>query len=61
MWVLLRKENKLFLQANRETIYRAETKGKAIKRLPPPGDPSCIQSTNPGTIVDAKKCLLKGV
>jgi hypothetical protein len=26
----------------------------------PPGDPSHIQSPNPDTIADAKKCLLTG-
>jgi hypothetical protein len=43
-----------------ETKCGAETEGKAIQRLPPPGDPSHIQRPNPytDTIVDARKCLL---
>jgi hypothetical protein len=50
--VLLRKGNKIFTRANTETKCGAETA--------PPGNPSYIQSPNPDTIVDAKKCLLKG-
>jgi hypothetical protein len=54
--VLLRKGSKILMGENMETKWRAETERKAIQR---PRDPSHIQSTNPDTIVDAKKCLLK--
>ena len=36
----------------------AETEGMTIQRLPPPVDPSHIQSPNSNTIVDTNKCLL---
>ena len=43
-----------------ETKCGAETEGKAIQRLPHLGAPSHIQSPNPDTIEDAKKCMLTG-
>jgi hypothetical protein len=45
-----------------ETNCGAETEGKAIQRLPPPGGgaPTHIKTPNPDTIADAKKCLLTG-
>jgi hypothetical protein len=54
--VLLRKGNKVLMGANKETKCGKETK----KEIVPPGDPSHIQTPNAETIVDAKKCLLKG-
>jgi hypothetical protein len=41
-----------------EIKYGTETEGMTIQRLPPPGDPSHIESPNPDTIVDANKCFL---
>jgi len=41
-----------------ETRCGAETEGKAVQRLPPPGDPVHIQLPNPDTVVDAKKWSL---
>ena len=35
-------------------------KGKGHPETAPPGDPSCIQTLNADTIVNAKKCLLTG-
>jgi hypothetical protein len=54
--VLLRRGNKILMGANMDTKCGAETEGKTA----PPGDLSHIQSQNPDTIVDAKKCMLKG-
>jgi hypothetical protein len=54
--VFLRRGNKIPTGGNIETKCGAETEGKAA----PPGDPSHIQSPNPDTIVDAKKCMLTG-
>jgi hypothetical protein len=59
--VLPRRGNKTLMGANMKTKRGAETEGKAIHRLPHLGNPSYIQSPNPDTIVDAKKCLLTGV
>jgi hypothetical protein len=42
-----------------EIMCRAERK-KGHPETVPPGDPSHIQLPNPDTIVDAKKCILKG-
>jgi hypothetical protein len=42
-----------------ETKCRAEIEGKAIQRLPHL-EIHPIQTPNPDTIVDAKKCLLTG-
>jgi hypothetical protein len=45
---------KLFLFKENEGPRRgAETEGKAIQRLPPPKDPSHLQTPNSFTIVDA--------
>jgi hypothetical protein len=48
--VLIRRGYKILAGGNMETKCGAETT--------PPGDPAHIQSPNPDTIVDAKKCLL---
>jgi len=40
---------------NTETKRGAETEGKAT-----PGDPAHIQTPNPVTIGDAKRCMLTG-
>ena len=58
--VLLRKENKILTGGNTESKYGTETEGKAIWRLSHLGIPSHIQTPNPDTIVDTKKCLLTG-
>jgi hypothetical protein len=58
--VLLRRENKIPTGGNMETMCGAETEGKAIQKLPHLGNPSHIQLPNPGTIVDAGKCLMTG-
>ena len=57
---LPRRGNKILTGGNKETKCGAEAEGKAIQRLFPTGDPSHIQTPNPDTIVDAKKCLLTG-
>jgi hypothetical protein len=49
--VLLRRGNKILT----EQIWR-----QSVEQTAPPGDPSHIQSPNPDTIEDDKKCLLKG-
>jgi hypothetical protein len=56
VWVL-RKGNKILMGTNMETMYRAETEGKAIQRMPHLG---IHPSPNPNTIADAKKFLLTG-
>jgi hypothetical protein len=43
-----------------EMKCRAETEGKAIQRLCHLGIHPHIEFPNPDTIVDAKKCMLKG-
>jgi hypothetical protein len=50
----------LFLsEGNAETKDEVETEGKVTQRLPHIGSiPSA--DTNPGTVADAKKCLLTG-
>jgi hypothetical protein len=58
--VLLRKGNKILMEANVEKKCGAETEGKAIQRLPHLGIHSHIQSANQDTIVDTKKCMLTG-
>jgi hypothetical protein len=58
--VLLRRRNKILMRGNTKTKCEAETEGKAIQRLPHLGNSSQIQTPYPDTIVDAKKCLLKG-
>ena len=50
--ILLRIGKKIPMKGVTETKCGAETA--------PPGNPSYIQSPNPDTILDAKKCLLKG-
>jgi hypothetical protein len=63
VWVLhflLRRQNKVLTGANTEKKCGAEIEGKAIQRLPHLGIHSHIQSPNPDTIADAKKCLLTG-
>jgi hypothetical protein len=56
--VFLRRGNKIPVGGN--TKYGAKTEGKTIQRLSYLGDPFHIQSPNPDTIVDAKKCLMTG-
>jgi len=59
--VLLRRGTKIFTGGNTETKFGAETKGKAIQRLPHLGIQSIyIQLPNPDNIADAKKCMLTG-
>jgi CelD/BcsL family acetyltransferase involved in cellulose biosynthesis len=52
--VLLRGGNKIITGGNMEK-KSAETERKANRRLPHLGNLSHIQSSNPDTIVDAKK------
>ena len=54
--VLLRRGNKIFTGANTESKCRDWRKGHP--ETAPAGDPLHIQSPNPDTIVDAKRCLL---
>ena len=56
--VLFKRGNKILTEGNMETNCGAETEGKVIQRLPDLGNPFHIQSPNPDTIVDAKKCIL---
>ena len=56
--ILLRKEIKISIGGDTETKFVGETEG--YPETVPPGDPSHIQLPNPGTIVDANKCLLTG-
>ena len=60
--VLLRRENKIPTGANRKKKCGSETEGKTIQHPETalPRDPSHIQSPNPDTIIDAKKCMLTG-
>ena len=58
--ILLRRGNKILMGGNTETKCGAETEGKAIQRLPPPRDPSHIQTPNPDTTADTRKSLLTG-
>jgi hypothetical protein len=58
--VLLMRRNKIIKGANIETTSGSETEGKTIKRLPPPGYPSYILSSNTDTFVNAKKCMMTG-
>jgi hypothetical protein len=51
--VLLRRGNKILTGANMQTKCGAETKEKAIQKLP-----HHIQTLNMDAIVDAGKCLL---
>jgi hypothetical protein len=48
----------LLSEGNTGTKSGAETEGKAIQRLP--HLPSHMQTPNPDTIADAKKCFLTG-
>jgi hypothetical protein len=54
------KGNKILPGTNIEIKCRTETEGKTHPGTVLPGDPSHIQLPNPDTIVDAKKCMLKG-
>ena len=49
----------LLYKGNTGAKNGAETKGKAIQASSP-GDPFHMQTPNPDTIADAKKCLLTG-
>ena len=57
--VLLRRGNKILMEANMETKCRAETEGKAIQRLRHLGIHH-IQSHQTQTLVDGNKYLLIG-
>jgi hypothetical protein len=58
--VLLRKGNKILMEANVEKKCGAETEGKAIQRLPQLGSiPYTV--IKPDTIIDAKECMLTGL
>ena len=48
----------LLSKGNIGTKSGAETEGKAIQRLPYLGIRPIMQTPNPDTIADAKKCLL---
>ena len=48
--------NKIHKEGDKETKCGAETEGKNMQT----GNQSHIQSPNPDTIVDAKKCLQTG-
>ena len=53
--------SKLFLsKGNTWTKNGTKTEGKANAETAPPGDPFHIQTQNPDTIADAKKCFLTG-
>jgi hypothetical protein len=56
---LLRRGKQILKGANMDTKCRAETEGKSIQRLPHLGILP-IYSLQNQTLVDAKKCLLKG-
>jgi len=63
VWLLqtfLDQKTTIFTGGNTQTKFGAETEGKAIQRLPHLGDPSHMQTPNPDTIADAKKCMLTG-
>ena len=51
----------LLSKGNIGTKSGTETEGKAIQETTPPGDPSHMQTPNPDTIADVKKCLLTGM
>ena len=55
----LRRGNKTPMEGETETKCGAETEGMTIQTAPP-GAPSLIHSPNPDTIVDVKKCMLRG-
>jgi hypothetical protein len=50
--------NKIPMEGVTEAMFRAETEGRTIQRLPHPGDPSHIQPPNSDTIAYAGKILL---
>jgi hypothetical protein len=56
---LLRRQNKIFMGVNMETKCRVKTGGKGTQRLPHLGI-HLIYNHQTQTIVDAKKCMLKG-
>jgi hypothetical protein len=60
--ILLRRGNKISTGGVTEAKCGAESEGKAIQRLAQLGTHAIchIQSPNPGTIMDANKCLLTG-
>ena len=60
--VLLRRGNKLLIEGNTEKIFREQRLKERLTKIALPGNPSHIQSPNPGTITDAKKysCFLRG-
>jgi hypothetical protein len=54
--------NKILKGGNKETKYRAETKGKKHPETAPPRDPSHIQSSNQTLLKMPRSafCLLRG-
>ena len=58
--VFSKKGNKTLTGAIMEKKCGAENEGKASPETVLPGDSFYKYSPNPNTIVDAKKCLLKG-
>ena len=62
VWMLQSLEGgKIFIGENMETIFGAETEGKAIQTLPHLGiQPIYIQLPNPDNIDEAKKWMLRG-
>jgi hypothetical protein len=54
---VLGRRIKILMGENMETKCGAETEINAIKRLPPPGDPSHIETQHSYIIVDAKESL----
>jgi succinyl-CoA synthetase beta subunit len=59
--VLLRRENKILTGGNMETMFGAETEGKAIQRFLHHGIyPIHSHEAYLEAIVDARKCLLTG-
>jgi hypothetical protein len=58
--VLPSRGNKILTGGNMEIKSGTETERKAIQRMSYPGDPSHIQSPNPGNVVDTGKYLLTG-
>jgi hypothetical protein len=58
--LLLRMWNKIHMGGDTDPNCETETEGKTIQRLPYLGNPSCILSPNPDTIVDTNRCLMTG-
>ena len=54
--VLPRKGNKILTGGNKEKKSREQRLKERPNKIAPPGYPSHIQSPDPDTIADAKKC-----